>query len=359
MMDTQILDPSDRNLRLIAAHLHNGNVAGMPTETVYGLAANAFNVNAVIRIFETKERPKFDPLIVHISQPVDNKINIAYLEFLNLINPEKTDARTRKKTDTLIHTFWPGPLTIILPKNPAVPDILTSGLTTVAIRMPKHPVAQKLLKCFGGPLAAPSANRFGRTSPTTAQDVLSELGGRIEFILDGGKCDVGLESTIIHLGDDGNTYLLRPGVITKEEIEAVINEKLLYSDLSIAPGMLKSHYAPSKPFYMLPAIVDQLNDKQINNVLNKIHKKNIKLGLLAYSGDANSIAKKFKKITTLETNIAVLSETGDPKEAARNLFAFIRSLDQSDADILFTEPCPVSEGLGYAIQNRLRKAAND
>lgn len=196
--------------------LRLGNIIGMPTETVYGLAGNAFDADAVAKIFSAKERPSFDPLIVHVA---DDLNSVTKLGSANIIAPESMTPSMIKITDALIQKFWPGPLTIILPKNRKIPDLVTSGLDQVGVRMPAHEVAQKLLKACGLPLAAPSANRFGRISPTTALHVAEELGTKIPYIVDGGSCTIGIESTVITVDDDC-VWLLRPGIISVLELAA-------------------------------------------------------------------------------------------------------------------------------------------
>ena len=179
--------------------LRSGDIVGMPTETVYGLAGNAFDANAVAKIFAAKERPSFDPLIVHVAKDLSS---VAKLGLAKIIHPQSMTPSMIRITDALIQKFWPGPLTIILPKHSKIPDLVTSGLDRVGVRMPAHELAQQLLKATGLPLAAPSANRFGRISPTTAQHVAEELGTKIKYIVDGGSCTVGIESTVVTVDED-------------------------------------------------------------------------------------------------------------------------------------------------------------
>ena len=248
---------SPSEITIAANHIKEGKLVAFPTETVYGLGANALNPNAVARIFELKERPTFDPLIVHIASLEDVK---------------KLTVTEDERVNKLAARFWPGPLTIILPKSDLVPDIVTSGLKTVGIRMPNHPVALELIRQSGCPIAAPSANKFGQLSPTRAIHVSKQLPD-VDFLLDGGEAQVGIESTIISLNEKG-FEILRHGVITQEEIEAIIPFYALPEHDKtniVSPGMLKSHYSPEKPIYLmnenLPADIDKT-----------------KAGLLSFSG---------------------------------------------------------------------------
>ena len=316
-----MLDPGSV-IRQAAEIIRKGGLVAFPTETVYGLGADAFNPIAVARIFEVKRRPYFDPLIVHVSDPADlNKLVI------------KIPSNARK----LIERFWPGPLTVVLLKKEEVPDIITAGLSTVAIRMPKHPMALSLIEQADCPIAAPSANPFGYLSPTTAEHVRDQLGDQIDFILDGGPCEVGVESTILSFSE-GKSKLLRPGGVPLEEIESLIgtvevspNEE----DKPAAPGMLPRHYAPRTP------IVLDWDEKNFNS------KKGQKIGLLAFQEPKSSI--KFH-------HVEILSKKGDFREAAANLFAAIRRLDELSLDLILAEPIP-EVGLGRAIMDRLRRAS--
>lgn len=304
--------------------LRGGDIVAIPTETVYGLAADAFNPEAVLRIFTAKARPSFDPLIVHIGR----------LEQLGCIVQEVPDGAGR-----LMRAFWPGPLTLVLPKRPEVPDIVTSGLDTVGVRMPAHPMALELLSKLDFPLAAPSANPFGYVSPTTAQHVADQLGARIPYILDGGACDVGVESTIIGW-EAGEWKLYRPGGVPLELIEAVLGRALRIAVESSsaegasakAPGMLESHYAPRKP----------------------VHVGHIAELMLAHTGQRIGVIAFSEMFAAHRSE--VLSPTGDLSEAAQRLFAALRTLDASDCDVILAERFP-KEGLGRAINDRLRRAA--
>ncbi len=315
-MRARIDDDLEEAVRLLQA----GRVVGVPTETVYGLAANAFDPAAVVRVFETKRRPSFDPLIVHV-RDVEAVHEVA--------------TRLPAAAERLVERFWPGPLTLVLERRDVVPDLVTSGLPTVAVRCPAHPLMRRLLSRTGFPLAAPSANRFGSVSPTTAQHVADQLGDELELVLDGGPCEVGLESTIV--GFQGERCLLyRPGGLPLEELERVVGPVPTAArtpeTAPSAPGMLTSHYAPART--LLLGELDELVAEHAGS----------RLGVLAFREERAAHACR------------VLSPSGDLGEAARRLFAALRELDASGAELLVAEPVPES-GLGRAINDRLRRAA--
>lgn len=299
--------------------LRAGAIVAIPTETVYGLAANAFDEAAVLKVFEAKQRPSFDPLIVHIGKREDVHRVVKEL-------PPGAEA--------LMDAFWPGPLTLVLPKQSVVPDLVTSGLDTVGVRMPAHPLALELLRALDVPLAAPSANPFGYVSPTTAQHVADQLGERIPYILDGGPCSVGVESTIVGW-DDGRWVLYRPGGIAVERIEEIIGrvDVAVKKVLPAAPGMLESHYAPRKLVHVgdVLALMQQHTGARVGVI---------------------SLRERYDA-----HHCEVLSPNGDLSEAARHLFSALRSLDSSDCDVILAERFP-DEGLGRAINDRLRRAAS-
>jgi L-threonylcarbamoyladenylate synthase len=310
------------SLTTAAQWLLAGETVAIPTETVYGLAANALDPDAVIKIFEVKKRPSFDPLIVHIGhQSQVLKYTSAFPAALQ----------------RLINIFWPGPLTILAPKSDLIPDLVTSGLEQVAIRMPAHEIALELLQSLPFPLAAPSANPFGYISPTTAQHVMDQLGGQIPYILDGGDCSVGVESTIVGMEND-QLQVYRLGGLSIEQIEAVagpVSIRLNKSSNPLAPGMLKSHYAPRKPL-MMGNIEEMLPhfERTAVGVLSLRPLQSVPAGVTPY----------------------YLSESGDLSEAARRLFAGLRALDQSNVSWILAEWMP-DEGLGKAMNDRLRRAA--
>lgn len=311
----------NRTILRAAEIIKEGGIVAFPTETVYGLGADAFNPLAVARIFEVKRRPYFDPLIVHVANPSD----VRKLAKEILSNAKK-----------LIERFWPGPLTIVLLKEEDIPDIVTAGLPTVAIRMPNHPMALSLIKESKCPIAAPSANPFGYLSPTTAEHVRDQLGDQVDLILDGGPCPVGIESTILSFLEE-KPRLLRPGGVSLEEIESIIGKVEIspIEDRPSAPGMLPRHYAPRTP------IVLDWDEKNLDIYKNK------KIGLLAFQETKNHL--KFH-------SVEVLSKKGDIREAAANLFAAIRRLDALNLDLIVAEPIP-EIGLGRAIMDRLRRAS--
>jgi len=305
-----------RNITIAAKFIQEGKVVAFPTETVYGLGANALNASAVAKIFEIKERPSFDPLIVHIG-------NMAQLEKL-VLSP---DDRVYK----LAEKFWPGPLTIVLPKSIIVPDIVTSGLPTVGIRMPDNKIALELIQKADCPIAAPSANKFGRISPTTAAHVKKQLP-EVDYILEGGKTSVGIESTIIRLTDYG-FQILRNGIVTQEEIEAIIpfDHHSIIEALS-APGMLKSHYSPGKRFLIADDTTQSL-DKS-------------KAGLISFSGKLENGYRKVIRV----------SENNDLKDYAVNMFEAMHSFeDDNEIELIIAEKV-AERGIGKAIMDRLRKA---
>jgi len=302
--------------------LLQSELVAIPTETVYGLGGNALDEVALTRIFAVKNRPRFDPLILHIA-------SYHKVENIAKIFPDKAIALAKR--------FWPGALTLILPRKDHIPDLVTSGLNTVAIRVPDHPLTLDLLKSLDFPLAAPSANPFGYISPTTVKHVNDQLGNHIPYILDGGKCKIGIESTIISFTDEGPS-VLRLGGISLEKIQSIVGIVSLADDLSFqspAPGMMKSHYAPLKNL-ILGNIEDQL-----------IQCSKSRVGILSFQ-KAYSEVPKNKQF--------VLSPEGDLEEAARKLFSALRSLDKLDVDFILAEKFP-DHGLGRAINDRLKKAS--
>lgn len=309
------------DIRKVKTFLEKGDLVAIPTETVYGLAANALDVTAVAKIFEAKQRPSFDPLIVH-THGLDE-----VFQFVNFI-PESLLK--------LAETYWPGPLTLLLPKKNVIPDLVTSGLDRVGVRIPNHPLTLELLKELDFPLAAPSANPFGYISPTTALHVQKQLGDKIPYILDGGACEVGLESTIVG-EENGEIIIYRLGGLSIDDIEKIVGKvsiQLNQSSNPKAPGQLKSHYAPKKPVIIgdLKQLENQHSDKKIGAIVFGTH----------------ALGEK-----TLVKN---LSASLNFNEAAGNLFSFLRELDDEDVDIIITSLVPET-GLGLAINDRLRRAA--
>jgi L-threonylcarbamoyladenylate synthase len=308
-----------------AALIREGGVVAFATETVYGLGANAFDVDAVARVFEVKGRPRFDPLIVHLADPAD-------------LPRATTDIPER--AERLAERFWPGPLTLVLPKSPEVPDLVTAGLPTVAVRVPDHPLATRLIARAGVPIAAPSANPFGRISPTTADHVREQLGMSIDYLLDGGPCRVGVESTVLALSGEHST-LLRPGGVTAEEIEAVIGpvasatpDDAAGSRPQASPGLLSRHYAPRTPLQIVGDATEISPGPQT--------------GLLTLGAVPHP-----ERFAAVE----VLSEAGDLREAASRFFAALRRLDARGLERIMAVDFP-DEGLGRALNDRLKRAAS-
>lgn len=312
------------NIDIAATLLKKGEAVAIPTETVYGLAANALNTSAVAKIFQIKQRPTFDPLIIHLSS--FEKVYNYVLEV-----PEIFEELAKK--------FMPGPLTLLLRKKDIIPDLVTAGSPYVAVRIPSHNVTKSLLDMVDFPLAAPSANPFGYISPTTAQHVADQLGNKVYYILDGGPCDVGLESTIIGMNENGDIEVLRKGGLSIESIQEVVGN-IIIRDISSsnpeAPGMLTSHYSPK-----VPLILTDLGQ------LNKVSDIN-RTGIISFRNFLPTIPTKHQ---------IVLSPSGNFMDAARNLFKGMRYLDGCDLDIIYAELAP-EEDLGIAINDRLRRAAH-
>jgi len=321
--------------------LRKGEIVALPTETVYGLAADALNPIAVAEIFEAKERPRFDPLIVHLPSR-DWLAKIANV-------PEQNGQLISKLTDK----FWPGPFTIVLPKRQIVPEIVTAGLDTVAVRISGHPVFSQIIQLFGKPLAAPSANRFGRVSPTTAHHVLDELDARIPLIIDAGSTEHGIESTIISVREN-SIDLLRRGPVTAEQLSEFAKIKLAASPARkiSAPGQLPSHYAPRTPL------------RVVDNAESFSPPKNQRVGLLAWSlvsgkEDLQSPRRRTGDGRSLKfVAVRNLSAHEDLREAAANFFRYLRELDVLGLDLIVAERVP-SQGLGAAILDRLERASHD
>lgn len=317
-MKTEI--STDRNAAVEL--LRKGEVVALPTETVYGLAANALEPIAVAKIFEAKGRPRFDPLIVHLP-------GREWLEKVVDLRDED-----RPLVSALADKFWPGPFTIVLPRKTIVPEIVTAGLDTVAVRVSAHPVFAEIVRAVGAPLAAPSANRFGRISPTSAQHVFDELSGRVPLIIDGGPTPHGIESTIVAVRA-GKIDILRRGPITSEQLSEFgkVENATKQKNIS-APGQLPSHYAPKTPL----RLVDDLRSFDLTK----------RCALLAWSPIQED--NRFVAIRNL-------SEKQDLREAAANLFRYLRELDELGVDLIVAERVP-DRGLGAAILDRLTRAAH-
>jgi L-threonylcarbamoyladenylate synthase len=313
-----------QNLAYLARRLRAGELVAVPTETVYGLAANALDAKACRRIFTAKRRPATDPLIVHLQSAA---------QLPQVCQPNDAAQKLAKR-------FWPGPLTVILPKTSAIPAVVTAGNESVAVRVPAHPLFRRLLRLAGVPLAAPSANPFGYVSPTSAEHVRQGLGNRIRYILDGGPTQIGLESTIIDIRDEKHPRLLRPGAITRRDLEQALGCRVLVvkqsatpkvSKAQEAPGMLARHYSPRTPLML--------------------HRRMVTLG------STNEAFVYFQRpIHWRARNVFWLDQGGDLAGAARCLFSTLRKLDAAGFQRIHIELAP-GHGLADAINDRLRRAA--
>jgi len=333
------LSCSDADLRLAAAALAVGDLVAFPTETVYGLGADAFNPVALARVFEAKRRPSFDPLIVHIADLAE----LALVADLGAL-----DGQAAARARLLSERLWPGPLTLILPKRPAVPDLATSGLPTVAVRFPAHPVARRIIELAGRPIAAPSANPFGYLSPTRAEHVREQLGDRVDYIVDGGPCSVGVESTVLDLCTEPPA-ILRPGGTERERIEALIGPvatRTGTSALPTAPGQLASHYAPRAQLTLYPR--GGLAGRAFGPADAVVFfDPPAREAWLRNAGPAG---------TQAGPTLAVLSPTGSCLEAAAALFELLHRLDAAGCERINVERGP-DAGLCVAVNDRLARAA--
>jgi L-threonylcarbamoyladenylate synthase len=322
-VSARVLPASDPSaVREAARRLREGGIVAFPTETVYGLGARASDPRAVARVFEVKARPRFDPLIVHLAEA----------SWLPRVSPSRDP-----RASLLASRFWPGPLTLVVPRLPAVPDLVTAGLDTVGVRVPAHPDARALLLALGEPLAAPSANPFGYVSPTTAAHVADLLGDAVDLVLDGGPCPVGVESTIVSLATEV-PVLLRPGGVPREELEEALGRGLERAELSDsqgprAPGQLASHYATRTPLRVLDGPAPSPPPGRV--------------GLVASSPGPPPAGY---------AAVEVLAPDGQASTAAASLFAALRRLDAQGLDLILAEPWE-ERGLGHAIMDRLRRAA--
>ncbi|HPS14558.1 MAG TPA: L-threonylcarbamoyladenylate synthase [Spirochaetales bacterium] len=325
-----LLDSSDQNLRAAGSAIAQGKIVAIPTETVYGLGADAFNAQAVAKIFAAKNRPTFDPLIVHVASAS------ALDTVVRLVPP---------KARILVEALWPGPLTLVMPKREAIPDIVTAGLDTVGVRCPSHPVARKIIEYSGTAVAAPSANPFGYISPTTAMHVAKQLGDRVDMIIDGGPCAVGVESTVIDMTHE-IPIVLRPGGMPLERIQELIGE-LAFPEKELkvfaSPGQLKSHYAPHADLLLFE-----------EGALARIDPASVPAHAAAIAFDT-SMAEQLREATCFDM-IYVLSPKGNILEAAANLFAVMRTADEAGFSTLYAERVP-DAGLGRAINDRLYRAS--
>jgi L-threonylcarbamoyladenylate synthase len=338
MTETLLLTPTEENLALAARALREGQLVGMPTETVYGLGVNALDEEAVRAIFAAKGRPADNPLIVHVP-------DIASAEPLCHM-----DERSRR---VMAH-FCPGPLTVLLPKKPIVPQVVNAGLPSVAIRIPAHPIARRLLELSGVPVAAPSANTSGKPSPTTARHVFDDLAGKLTCIIDGGECQVGLESTVLDLTREVPT-VLRPGGITPDMLLEVLDEvavadsvlrPLQKGEKALSPGMLYKHYAPKGMLSLVSG-----SPEAVAGRIRKLYSEAEQLGktvqVLAFQEHLSAYAG---------LNAKCIGSLAAPETVARSLFATLRQADAEGIDVLYSEVLP-AEGVGLAVMNRLSRAA--
>lgn len=334
---TRLLDASAVGIAEAAAILRAGGLVAFPTETVYGLGAHGLDPQAVRGIFEAKQRPSDDPLILHLG----------YADLVDEVALAGPLARR------LAEQFWPGPLTLVLPKRPSVPAEVTAGLDTVAVRVPAHPLARALLVEAGLPVAAPSANLFGRPSPTLAEHVLHDLRERIDAILDGGRATLGVESTIVDLSGE-RPRLLRPGGLAAEEIEAFIGRRLLPAPVrhdgpQESPGLMPVHYSPRTPLVLIVG-EPRAAQRRLRTEVEAAHAAGQRVGVLLLEDDVDS----FPQGVPMEK----VGAWSDPSTSAARLFEAIRSLDAANLDVLFARDlADVSFGLGRALADRLRRAA--
>ena len=331
-MKTKVLPCAEEGIALAAELLQRGEVVGIPTETVYGLAASAFDPSAVRKIFEAKGRPQDNPLIVHIcDREMLGEVASSFPEI----------------AEKMADAFWPGPLTMILPKSERIPLEVTAGLDTVGIRMPSHPGAAEVIRRSGLPLAAPSANTSGKPSPTRAGHVLYDMDGKIPLILDGGSCTVGVESTVVLVREE-SVHLLRPGGVTKEMIEAIgipvtvdpgVEAKLKQDTKVLSPGLKYKHYSPKADVTIVKGTAEQfaayVNARAAEGVF-----------ALLFAGEEQSVLVRS----------VVYGAENDPATQAAGLFDALREVDRLGAKVVYAR-CPVLEGVGYAVYNRILRAS--
>jgi L-threonylcarbamoyladenylate synthase len=362
IMQVDATQPDPVIIRYAASLLREGDVVVFPTETVYGLGADAFQPAALERIFAAKGRPFSDPLIVHIAEEAE-------LEGLAAFVPE-----TARR---LAAAFWPGPLTLILPRAGRVPSLVTAGLETVAVRMPRHPVARALIRALGSPIAAPSANRFMHVSPTTAQHVLADLGGRVPLILDGGPCEVGVESTVLNLCSDV-PMILRPGGVSLEALRAVLpdvqpppvlagrarqageQETTLTKQETrgqeepsrqLSPGQMPTHYAPAVPLLLFDGPEQAMREAMLVELRRRLARGE-RVGVLVADGD-RAVFQEYEARGVL---VLSLGDASNPAQIANNLFAGLRALEDGRVGVILCRSFD-DRGLGLAVRDRLRKAA--
>ena len=338
---TKIIDCTvgdvEKKLNEAAEIIKCGGLVVFPTETVYGIGADATSSNAAKKIYEAKGRPSDNPLIIHVAKPED----------------VESYAETTPLYYRLANAFMPGPITVVLPAKKTIPRTTTGGLDTVAVRCPSHPIAHKLIELSEVPIAAPSANLSGSPSPTSASHVIDDMQGRVDMIIDGGECDIGLESTIVKIEDGERLTLLRPGKITPEqlltvvdslEISSAVTDKLKDGERVQSPGMKYRHYAPKSALTLISGSADAL----VDYIRNKNHSS---LGIICYLEDKELLQNSFPL-----ADIYVIGEKSDELSQAHKLFAILRLCDKKTYDMIYA-PVPSSNGLGLALYNRMIRAA--
>lgn len=336
LIDLDNLSNSESEIKIAAKTIINGGLVAFPTETVYGLGGDGTNPEAARKIYTAKGRPSDNPLIIHIAKPEDAE-EYTY---------------TSEVYYKLAERFMPGPLTVVMRAKNSVPPETRGGLSTVAVRCPSNPIARRLIELSGRPIAAPSANLSGSPSPTDARHVIDDMQGRIDMILDGGQCDIGLESTIVKLEDNGSLMLLRPGKITVDELACIatvsiadaVTDKLKEGETVLSPGMKYRHYAPKSPVLLLDGEICQILD-----FIKKDEAKNI--AILCYSDDCEKMRSSIPY-----AEIYVLGARGNINEQAKHLFAILREADKHSYDKIYA-PLPNQEGVGLALYNRMIRAA--
>lgn len=330
------LENNENELKNAAEILKRGGLVAFPTETVYGLGGDGTNPEASRKIYAAKGRPSDNPLIIHIAKPSDAE-NYTY---------------TSEVYYRLADRFMPGPLTVVMTARDSIPTETRGGLSTVAVRCPSHPVAHRLIELCGRPIAAPSANLSGSPSPTSASHVIDDMQGRVDMIIDGGDCEIGLESTIVRICDDGSLLLLRPGRITVSELACVapvsiadaVTDRLKEGDIALSPGMKYRHYAPKAPLLLL--------DGELSSVVDYIKEQNkTKIAILCYTDDRKRVAELLP-----DADIFILGAREDINEQARHLFSILRDADKHQYDAIYA-PLPSMEGVGLALYNRMIRAA--
>ncbi len=335
-VDLDRLENSENDIKNAAEIIKQGGLVAFPTETVYGLGGDGTNPDAARKIYSAKGRPSDNPLIIHIADPSDAE-KYTY---------------TNETYYKLADRFMPGPLTVVLRARDSVPSKTRGGLSTVAVRCPSHPVARRLVELSGRPIAAPSANLSGSPSPTCARHVIDDMQGRVDMIIDGGDCEIGLESTIVKLEDDGSMVLLRPGKITVTELACIapisladaVTDKLREGEVALSPGMKYRHYAPKSPLALL--------DGELSTVIDYIkNQNNENIAIICYTDDKASVAELLP-----DADIYVLGARDNINEQAHQLFSILRDADKQCYDVIYA-PLPSREGVGLALYNRMIRAA--